>query len=920
MSVWTAALLLALLFPSRQEPDRDAAAEAELVRALLADARAWNAGAELPPPEDIQALREEAERLAPDAELTRALGDLGHRLDQVGRGDEARALVAWSGARARAQGDLATHSWALDWLAQNAWSRGALEEAAELLIEAVEVDAGRRAFPGEVRHLSDLARIRSSQGRLADAEAAVERAEATAQAADSPTAVRTVAAIRGSLLFELGRHREALELCRVHGDGAQSDELQVRFDILASDVLADVGHLEAAAVFARRALALALTPEIVRIAPLLHVEPRLALALLLGDLGRCDEALALLDESAAEFARLGDARGAAWTDKNRGFALFAAGRFGEALPAFERAWRAGAAQGVPFLEGFGALGVAETLVQTAGDGPADEERLRAALAAAQRVAREQHEPTLDWRLAALEGARALARGEYPEALARLRHAVERIERWRRRLGASGLIEHALRQRSDPYRDAAFAAAHAGHAEEALEFASLLHSRLLDELCARRDDARLPVDEPELARLRERIARLEARLRAGSSADARAELARDLAQAEDELDALRLATELDAGRAREPRAAGPGAASLPLAGLGPALAAQGFQGALAYLVGTGETLVLHQDAGEGTRVVARILPVGKAWLEARIERLRAPLERLQAGELDLAHLGFDVRAARELHEALVRPLALAPGARLALVSDGVLAALPFELLVTAGEPGAIDFARPFAHLASLRFLADEHEFVSFGSFARLLRPVPARPGDAVVFLAPPDVGVRHGEDEARALELALGDVRVVRAAHPEDVAARVGGAALVHFAVHGRIDAERPAHGHLVLGGADGEGGRLESWQAAELALAGTTVVLSACHTGRGEWRAGAGLAGLTGGFLQAGAREVVASQWAVDDRATARLMELFYAARARGLDTPEALRAARDTLRTEVDPRGFALAHPAFWAAWFVRR
>ncbi len=920
MSGWAAQLGLVLLLAPRQEPTPPTSAEAELVRALLDDARTWYTAAELPPPEDIRALREEAERLAPDAELTRALGNLGHRLDQAGRGAEARALVTWAGARADALGDAATHSWALDWLAQNAWARGELETAAGLLAEAAALDAARDALAEQVRHLSDLARVRSSQGRLEEAERAVEQAEAAARAADSPAAVRTVAAIRGSLLFDLGRHRQALELCRAYGDGSTRDELQVRFDILAADVLADVGHLESAAVFARRALALALAPEIVRVAPLLHQEPRLALALLLGDLGRCDEALALLAESAAEFARLGDARGAAWTDKNRAFALFAAGRFDEALPIFERVWRAGAEQAVPFLEGFGALGVAETLVQAGGDLPADEERVHAALAAARRVAEEQHERTLDWRIAALDGALALAHGQYEAALVDLRHAVARIERWRRRLGASGLIEHALRQRSDPYRDAAFAAAHAGHPEQALEFASLLQSRVLDELCARADDAQLPADEPELARLRERLARLEARVRNETAAGARAELGRELEQAEDELDALRLEAELDVGRARKPRSRTPDGGNAALTGLGPALAAQGFQTALAYLVGARETLALRLDAGDGAHVETRVLPVGKAWLEARIERLRAPLERLQTGELDLAHLGFDLRAARELHEALVRPLALASGARVALVLDGVLAALPFELLVPAGEPGVVDFERPFAQLARLRFLADEHEFVAFGSFARLLRPIPAKTGEAVVFLAPDGLGVRHGEDEARALERALGAVRVVRDARPEDVAAGVDGAALVHFAVHGRIDAERPAHGHLVLGGVDGAGARLESWQAAELALDGATVVLSACHTGRGEWRAGAGLAGLTRGFLQAGAREVVASQWAVDDRVTARLMELFYAARARGLDTPAALRAARDGLRTETDPRGFALAHPAFWAAWFVQR
>ena len=154
----------------------------------------------------------------------------------------------------------------------------------------------------------------------------------------------------------------------------------------------------------------------------------------------------------------------------------------------------------------------------------------------------------------------------------------------------------------------------------------------------------------------------------------------------------------------------------------------------------------------------------------------------------------------------------------------------------------------------------------------------------------------------------------------DVARSCAGAVLLHFAVHGHLDATRPALGYLQLGGASSTEGRLASGQAATLDLAGARVVLSACHSGRGEWRDGAGLAGLASGFLLGGAREVVASRWAVDDRVTARFMERFYAALAAGADAPEALRVARTQLRAESDERGFALAHPAFWAAWFVRR
>lgn len=79
------------------------------------------------------------------------------------------------------------------------------------------------------------------------------------------------------------------------------------------------------------------------------------------------------------------------------------------------------------------------------------------------------------------------------------------------------------------------------------------------------------------------------------------------------------------------------------------------------------------------------------------------------------------------------------------------------------------------------------------------------------------------------------------------------------------------------------------------------VTLSACETGLTE--VGRGLAdeyiGLPGVLLEAGARAVVASLWAVDDLATALLMGQFCRVWDRGaVPVAEALQAAQKWLRT----------------------
>ena len=102
----------------------------------------------------------------------------------------------------------------------------------------------------------------------------------------------------------------------------------------------------------------------------------------------------------------------------------------------------------------------------------------------------------------------------------------------------------------------------------------------------------------------------------------------------------------------------------------------------------------------------------------------------------------------------------------------------------------------------------------------------------------------------------------------------------------------------VGGSARDDLGILTAEAIAGLPMAGLDLaVLSACETGLGTVAGGEGVFGLQRAFHLAGAHDVVASLWKVDDQATAAVMAIFYDRLWRQNEAPiEALRAAQLTL------------------------
>ena len=120
--------------------------------------------------------------------------------------------------------------------------------------------------------------------------------------------------------------------------------------------------------------------------------------------------------------------------------------------------------------------------------------------------------------------------------------------------------------------------------------------------------------------------------------------------------------------------------------------------------------------------------------------------------------------------------------------------------------------------------------------------------------------------------------------------RMDSVSLIHFAAHG--NAERGeialAPPSSITGIAKEADYLLKMSDISNVQLRAKLVVLSCCHSGRGQIRA-EGVVGIARAFLGSGARSVLVALWALQDSATEQLMSRFYEHLVRGESASESL-------------------------------
>ena len=262
----------------------------------------------------------------------------------------------------------------------------------------------------------------------------------------------------------------------------------------------------------------------------------------------------------------------------------------------------------------------------------------------------------------------------------------------------------------------------------------------------------------------------------------------------------------------------------------------------------------------------------------------------------------INALQPLHDAILRPIeGLCQGNELVIVPDGPLWRAPFSAL------SASIHIRTVPSLTSLRLITD--------------CPEDCKRVEEALLVGDPYLGnVKYPKYEP--LPYAKEEVEMIGAilkvppltgtkATKEEVLKRIPSAALVHIAAHGRKEtgeialAANPGwerhHGESSRFKANNNSPEEDDYiltmsDVQAVKLRAKLIVLSCCHSGRGEIKS-EGVVGIARAFLAAGARSVLASLWAISDQATMEFMRSFYQHLGDGKTASVALHQAMKVLR-----------------------
>ena len=311
-----------------------------------------------------------------------------------------------------------------------------------------------------------------------------------------------------------------------------------------------------------------------------------------------------------------------------------------------------------------------------------------------------------------------------------------------------------------------------------------------------------------------------------------------------------------------------------------------------------TFIVRKDT-----IISKIIPAIKSTIENAVDNYVQMLSKN-------SKIGYIQKLSSELYNYLILPLEgiIRPGENIAFVPSGKLLKLPFQSLVKAGvgktPPVYLIEKNPIYYINSLRLFylpntraAGNYKVIAFGN---------------------PDNSLPFAEVEVNGLKTINSESEIyVKEAATETKAKSIGpGFDAIHFATHGVLDFSKFQNSYILLA-ADKEkknDGKLTLGE-----IVGITnlrnlnmVTLSACNTAVSDQKVKGWINNPAQSFIDIGVKSVIATLWAVDDKATSLVMNEFYTS----LKTKSKVQSIRDSQIKLIKSKEFQ--HPYYWAPFVL--
>jgi len=284
------------------------------------------------------------------------------------------------------------------------------------------------------------------------------------------------------------------------------------------------------------------------------------------------------------------------------------------------------------------------------------------------------------------------------------------------------------------------------------------------------------------------------------------------------------------------------------------------------------------------------------------------------------------AAPKLYEwLLAKPLSEFRASRLIIVPDGALGLIPFDALLTApyaGDWTDLDMPYllktcPLSYAWSAGAIRPRKEAGSgtannFGGFGTRFETENADSSGPIAMRRALGPLPYAAEEVKNAGKLLRGKTWIDAEATKANFLAHAPECGILHIAAHGILNEENPMQSYLAFDKTNPDAeNRLFASELYTLELRAQLAVLSACNTGSGKIAAGEGNMSVARAIAYAGCPTLVSNLWSADDRASAKLSQLFYEALKTGATIDEALHRAKLAYFKASES---ANAIPAYWA------